>query len=101
VTVLPSSGEIFEGEDDEEDGGDNANPPLEEAIHNAGIVADAIQNAMDSDKTGDTKSHCHTDTNTCGPDIECEYASCCSQWGWCGWTAAHCGECCQSNCWSS
>ena len=46
-------------------------------------------------------SQCRTDTNTCGPGIECENGFCCSQWGWCGSSAAHCGECCQSNCWSS
>ena len=106
VTVLPSSGDLFEGEDDagdsgEKDGGDNANPPLRGVIHNAGVVADAIQDAKDPDSTDDTKSHCRTDANTCGPDVECEFGSCCSQWGWCGWTAAHCGKCCQSNCWSS
>ena len=68
---------------------------------NAGVVADEIQDTMDSDDTDDTKSQCQAETNTCGPDVQCENGSCCSQWGWCGSTAAHCGECCQSNCWSS
>ena len=70
------------------------------AIHNAGAVADAVQTAP-SQESDDSDSQCRTETNTCGPGIECEYGSCCSQWGWCGTSAAHCGECCQSNCWSS
>ena len=109
VTILPSNGDLFEIDngtgDSLEDEGDNADTSLVEvvdvAIHNAGAVADAIQTALGSEESNDSDSHCRTDTNTCGPGIECEYGSCCSQWGWCGWSAAHCSECCQSNCWSS
>ena len=105
VTILPSNGDLFELEDEIDDslgdGGDNADTPLEGAIHNAGAVAGAIQDAMGSEESDSSQNHCRTDTNTCGPGIDCDYGSCCSQWGWCGWSAAPCGECCQSNCWSS
>ena len=104
VSILPSSGE---GDDDtgdsgEQDEDDNANPPLRGKRNPKNPIS--IQGATDPDKSDDEKSqksHCQAETNTCGPDAECEDGSCCSQWGWCGSTAAHCGECCQSNCWSS
>lgn len=43
-------------------------------------------------------SECHSHSNTCGPLLTCPNGACCSQWGYCGWTDAHCNECCQSNC---
>eukprot|EP00565_Helicotheca_tamesis_P009066 CAMPEP_0185725884 /NCGR_PEP_ID=MMETSP1171-20130828/2013_1 /TAXON_ID=374046 /ORGANISM="Helicotheca tamensis, Strain CCMP826" /LENGTH=807 /DNA_ID=CAMNT_0028394107 /DNA_START=1 /DNA_END=2420 /DNA_ORIENTATION=+ len=45
-------------------------------------------------------SSCPASSNACGPGNPCTDGSCCSQWGYCGTTAAYCGECCQSNCWS-
>ena len=105
VTILPSNGDLFEIEEETgdslEEEGENADTPLEGATYNAGAVADAIQDAMGSEESDSSKNHCRTDSNICGPGTECAYGSCCSQWGWCGWSAAHCGECCQSNCWSS
>jgi len=102
VSILPSSGE---GEDDTGDSGEqdednNANPPLR-GVKNPKNPISIQLGATDPDKSDDKKSHCQAETNTCGPDNQCEDGSCCSQWGWCGSTAAHCGECCQSNCWSS
>ena len=42
---------------------------------------------------------CRALSATCGPDRPCGNGACCSQWGYCGTTEAHCGECCQSDCW--
>lgn len=45
-----------------------------------------------------TSSNCAANTVQCGPGNPCNDGLCCSQWGYCGSSEAHCDECCQSNC---
>jgi len=45
---------------------------------------------------------CPAVTGQCGPSRTCASIGfpghCCSQYGWCGTSAAHCGTCCQNGC---
>jgi len=63
------------------------------------IVQDTVTPGVSSSQA----DNCLTDTVVCGPGNECPLHSsgerpCCSQFGYCGFSGAHCYECCQSNC---
>lgn len=47
-----------------------------------------------------SKSETSYSEHRCDADTPCQDGSCCSQYGWCGNSGAHCGDGCLSNCWA-